>query len=148
MSGSLRIALLAAALLGLVGAGAVPAAGARQPLAKPVGWGPLASGEAAQRVHRSSREPRPDNRVANHTVPGQTQLQRWRQRSDMPYARFVNGRFRGTTDEIIQWAAYKWGFDPRLLRAAAVVESWWHQSAVGDKGDSFGLFQVRRPYHC
>jgi hypothetical protein len=66
----------------------------------------------------------------------------------MPYARFVNGRFRGTTDEIIQWAAYKWGFDPRLLRAAAVVESWWHQSAVGDNGDSFGLFQVRRPYHC
>ena len=28
------------------------------------------------------------------------------------------------------------------------VESWWHQSAVGDNGDSFGLFQVRRPYHC
>lgn len=148
MSRSLRIALLAAALLGLVGVEAVPAAGARQPLAKPVGWGPLTSGEAAQRVHRSPWEPRPDNGVANHTVPGRAQLQRWRQRSDMPYARFVNGRFRGTTDEIIQWAAYKWGFDPRLLRAAAVVESWWHQSAVGDNGDSFGLFQVRRPYHC
>jgi hypothetical protein len=66
----------------------------------------------------------------------------------MPYARFVNGRFRGTTDEIVQWASYKWGFNPRLLRAVAVVESWWHQSAVGDGGDSFGLFQVRRPYHC
>ena len=69
-------------------------------------------------------------------------------RSDMPYARYVNGRFRGTTDEIIQWAAYKWGFRPSVLRAVATVESWWHQSAVGDNGDSFGLFQVRRPYHC
>ena len=66
----------------------------------------------------------------------------------MPYARFVNGRFRGTTDEILQWAARKWGLPVRLLRAVAVVESWWGMSAVGDNGDSFGLFQVRRPYHC
>jgi hypothetical protein len=142
----LSIALGAAALLALAGAAA--AAGARQPLAKPVGWGPLTSAEAAKRVHRSSWEPRPDNRAADHSVPGHAKLARWHGRSDMPYARFVNGRFRGTTDEIIQWAAYKWGFNPRLLRAVAVVESWWHQSAVGDNGDSFGLFQVRRPYHC
>jgi hypothetical protein len=66
----------------------------------------------------------------------------------MPYARFVNGRFRGTTDEIVQWASRKWGFPPTLLRAVATVESYWHQSAIGDNGDSFGLFQVRRPYHC
>ncbi len=66
----------------------------------------------------------------------------------MPYARFVNGRFEGTTDEIIQWSAYKWGLDEDLLRAVAVVESWWRMETVGDAGDSFGLYQVRRPYHC
>jgi hypothetical protein len=66
----------------------------------------------------------------------------------MPYAAFVNGRYRGTTDQIIQWAAYKWGLDEDTLRAVAVIESWWRQSAVGDNGDSFGLFQVRRPFHC
>ena len=66
----------------------------------------------------------------------------------MPYAKFVNGRFTGTTDDIIEWSARKWGLDPELLRAVAVVESWWRMSAVGDNGDSFGLYQVRRPYHC
>ena len=66
----------------------------------------------------------------------------------MPYAGLVDGRFRGTTDEIIRWASIKWGLPRDVLRAVAVVESWWRQSAVGDNGDSFGLFQVRRPYHC
>jgi len=117
-------------------------------LAKPVGWGPLSSGAAAKLVDRSGWEPRPGNRVANHTVPSQAQLRSWRQRIDMPYARYVNGQFRGTTNEIIQWAGHKWGFRPRVLRAVATVESWWHQLMVGDNGDSFGLFQVRRPYHC
>ena len=66
----------------------------------------------------------------------------------MPYARYVTGHFTGTTDEVIQWAARKWGFKPDLLRAVATVESWWRMSTVGDNGDSFGLFQVRRPFHC
>jgi hypothetical protein len=60
----------------------------------------------------------------------------------------VTGDFTGTTDEIIQWAAYKHGISEDLLRAVAVQESWWHMSTVGDNGDSFGLFQIRRPYHC
>ena len=66
----------------------------------------------------------------------------------MPYAHWVTGHFTGTTDEIIQWAAIKWGFSSDLLRAVAATESWWKMSTVGDNGDSFGLFQVRRPYHC
>jgi soluble lytic murein transglycosylase-like protein len=144
ISKSLTIALAAGALLQL--AGLAPAA--QRPTAKPVGWGPLTSRQAAERVERSSWEPRPANRTANRTVPGPERLRRWRQRSEMPYARHVDGRFRGTTDEIIQWSARKWGFRPNLLRAVATVESWWRQSAVGDNGDSFGLFQVRRPYHC
>jgi autotransporter family porin len=38
----------------------------------------------------------------------------------------VTGHFTGTTDEILQWGAYKWGFDPDLVRANAVDESRWH----------------------
>jgi hypothetical protein len=112
---------------------------------KHVGWGPLSSKKAAKKVKRSNWEPRPRNRAANRRVPKRRLLAAWRARSEMPYARFVNGRFRGTIDEIIQWAARKWGLDPELLRAVAMVESWWRMKTVGD---SFGLFQVRRPYHC
>ena len=115
---------------------------------KPVGWTPLTSAEAAKLVSRSSWEPRPQNYTANHTVPSAAQLAEWRAQSTMPNAYLVDGRFKGTTDEIIQWAAYKWGLPVEVLRAVAAVETWWEQSFVGDEGDSFGLFQVRRPYHC
>ena len=81
-------------------------------------------------------------------MPTAAQLRAFRAQSEMPYARYVTGRFTGTTDEVIQWAARKWGFKPDLLRAVGTVESWWRMSTVGDNGDSFGLFQVRRPFHC
>ena len=48
----------------------------------------------------------------------------------------------------MQWAGAKWGLAPDLVRAVAAKETWWRMSHVGDNGDSFGLFQVRRPYHC
>ena len=81
-------------------------------------------------------------------MPTAAQLRAFRAQSEMPYARYVTGHFTGTTDEVIQWAARKWGLKPDLLRAVATVESWWRMSTVGDNGDSFGLFQVRRPFHC
>ncbi|MGI8460449.1 MAG: hypothetical protein ACR2OC_02260 [Solirubrobacterales bacterium] len=118
------------------------------PLVKPVGWGPLTSKEAAKRVKRSDFEPRPSNSEENQTRPTAEQIAEFRAQSDMPYAGFVDGRFRGTTDEIIQWAAKKWGFHPDLFRAVARYESYWDMNTLGDSGDSFGLFQVRRPYHC
>jgi hypothetical protein len=142
-----RAAILTVAVLLLLTAAHPSVAGAGR-LAQPVGWGPRTSEAAAKLVHRSRWEPRPGNRVANHTVPGRPQLRRWREGIEMPYERHVNGRFRGTTNQIIQWAARKWGFQTRVLRAVATVESWWHQSRVGDNGDSFGLFMVRRPWHC
>jgi hypothetical protein len=64
------------------------------------------------------------------------------------YLARIDGDYRGTTDEIIQWAAYKWGLDPQLLRAVAAVESWWHMSTVGDGGNAFGLYQLDARYHC
>lgn len=75
----------------------------------------------------------------------------------------ITGNFTGTTDEIIQWAACKWGFDSNVLRADAVVESYWHQSQLGDYTSdqqycppgswdgsgcyqSYGLYQIKWYY--
>jgi hypothetical protein len=148
------VGLLAAGLLLIVPALLVPAvfmpATAQAGLEKnrPIGWGPRTSKAAAKLVTRNGFEPRPENRASNYRIPGPKLLRPWRKRSEMPYARFVDGRFKGTTDEIIQWAAHKWGINTNLMRAVATVESWWEMSTLGDNGDSFGLYQVRRPYHC
>ena len=128
-------------------AGLVLVSPARAGELRPVGWGPIGAGAAAREV-RGAYEPRPENRATNHRVPSRRLLRTWRRGIEMPYERFVTGRYRGTTDQIIQWAALKWGLPRDLLRAVAVKESWWEMTAVGDNGDSFGLFQVRRPYHC
>jgi hypothetical protein len=109
---------------------------------------PLSDFAAARIVHRSRWEPRPDNAAANQHVPSTSDLVYFRAHSNMPYKDQVTGAFTGTTDEIIQWAAYKHGLDPNLLRAVAAVESWWHMSTIGNNGKSFGLFQIRSPYNC
>jgi len=134
----LLIALLAAALL------AGPAAAAT----RPVGAKPLSDRAAAANVKPSTWEPRPDNADENRRTLTSAQLTKFKRKSDMPYKARVTGRFKGTTDEIIQWAAYKHGIDVDTMRAVAVVESWWRMSTVGDNGDSFGLYQLRRPFHC
>lgn len=151
MSLSAATVIFLAGLTGLVGLSASVAPGqadARMEKTRKPGWGPRSSQQAAKLVTRSRWEPRPGNRKANRRVPSRKLLRHWRRTSDMPYRGHVNGRFRGSTDEIIQWAAHKWGIDTRTMRAVAIVESWWQMSTRGDNGDSFGLFQVRRPYHC
>ena len=115
---------------------------------RPVGSKPLSDEEAAERVERSRFEPKPGNRQENRRVLTRRQLRYFHRHSDMTYKRRVTGRFRGTTDEIIQWAAHKHGIAEDLFRAVAVKESWWRMETVGDNGDSFGLMQIRRPYHC
>ena len=139
------LSLLLAAGLWL--AGAVPSH-ADGLVTRPHAKRPLSDAKAAKLVNRSRYEPRPANREALRRMPTAQQLRAFRAQSEMPYARYVTGRFTGTTDEVIQWAARKWGLKPDLLRAVATVESWWRMSTVGDNGDSFGLFQVRRPFHC
>jgi len=120
------------------------------------------SQECASRVRRSSWEPRPQNAQANGTKPTSAQLaavEPWTysaagvdDRSDA-FRRRIDGAFTGTTDEIIQWGACKWGFDEDYVRAVAVQESWWVQATQGDYNastgqyESFGLLQVRAPYH-
>jgi autotransporter family porin len=125
-----------------------PAAGASAAsTTQPVGFHPL-SDQAAADLVQPAAENRPQNQTPNHTVPSHRLLRDWRKHNKMPYRRFVDGNFIGTTDEIIQWAAYKWGLDEDVLRAVAVIESWWRQSTVGGHHSSYGIFQVRAPFHC
>jgi hypothetical protein len=94
----------------------------------------------AARVHRSSWEPRLDNATANQRVPTQQQINQlapWGSAIGVdPKAdalrKQITGNFTGTTNEILQWGACKWGIDENIIRAEAVVESRWDQSHVGD----------------
>ncbi|MEA2360843.1 MAG: hypothetical protein QOI62_4103 [Solirubrobacteraceae bacterium] len=141
---ALAVALLATLALLAPAAGADPTG----LVLVPVGQPPLSDRAAAAAVVRSPWEPRPRNARATHRVPSAAALRAFHRQSDLPYARRVTGRFRGTTDEVIQWAAAKWALAPDLVRSVAAIETWWVMGHVGDHGDSFGLFQVRRPYHC
>lgn len=96
--------------------------------------------QCAARVHLSSWEPRPDNYAANHRVPTAQQIagmEAWNAsigydpRADS-LRKQITGNFTGTTDEILQWTACKWGIDVNIVRAEAVIESYWHQSQQGD----------------
>jgi hypothetical protein len=99
---------------------------------------PLPSGKVcAQKLHKSTWEPRPENKAANHKVvpkkaihlPKNTGFDtKWNQQ----YKSRVTGNYKGTTDEIIQWASCKWGVSDELTRARAVQESKWRQSQLGD----------------
>jgi len=96
--------------------------------------------QCAARVQLSSWEPRPDNYAANHRVPTAQQIagmEAWNDSTGYdPRAdalrKQIAGNYTGTTDEILQWTACKWGIDPNIVRAEAVTESYWHQSQLGD----------------
>jgi hypothetical protein len=101
---------------------------------------PLSDAQAAADV-TPEPENRPANTAANQYMPTAAELQAFYAATDPqgqtpaqlnPYAQFVTGHYTGTTDEIIQWAAWKWGIPADWLRAEYVKESRWNQSAVGD----------------
>jgi hypothetical protein len=86
--------------------------------------------QAAAMVHRTPWEPRPQNTPANRTVPPtdfRPQAYPGMVNGQQVYAR-IDGNFTGTTDEIIQWAAAKWGLPDNVIRAEAVAESGWFQN--------------------
>jgi hypothetical protein len=86
--------------------------------------------QAASMVHLSTWEPRPTNTVANHTVPPVTFTTAGYAGMQNHAAVFgrVTGNYTGTTDEIIQWAAAKWGLSDEIMRAEAVQETFWYQN--------------------
>lgn len=133
----------------------------------------LPSGEAcAARVRRNIWEPRPENYTANHTIPSAGSdyaIIDWgpnsfgqNEKANTLRAR-INGSFVGTTDEILQWAACKWGIDEDIVRAQAVQESYWRMSQLGDHTESgeecakfgasapcdqsYGILQVKASVH-
>lgn len=170
------VALLLAGSAALVATG--PDAGAAKPPAvgyfytngvpAPAGAALPTEAQCAGQVHRSTWEPRAENNTANHTTPpssyhvGRNDSD-WNATWHTKYWPRITGNFVGTTDEILQWAACKWGLPDNFLRAEAVQESSWRQSAEGDvngsgtnciTGDnrspcptSFGITQIKWYYH-
>lgn len=109
-------------------------------LVTPVGSPLPSEAQCAASVRRSSFEPRPQNKSANQTVPTAQQIadqDPWDQKLGQSIQadtlrKQITGNFTGTTDEILQWVACKWGVSPDLVRAEAVVESYWKQDLQGD----------------
>jgi hypothetical protein len=53
-----------------------------------------------------------------------------------PYLAYVDGRpglHHPSTDDLIQWAAHKWGIPEDWLRAQYVQESFWNSFQLGDE---------------
>lgn len=94
--------------------------------------------ECARRVRAAaSAEIRPANAVANHTV-GQPVGPGLFPQGDSPQAALlaplINGGFTGTTAQILQWAACKWGINQDVVFAQAAAESSWSQGHIADWG--------------
>jgi hypothetical protein len=100
-----------------------------------VGSAPL-SDAAAKALVTTRAETRTANAVANHYLPTAPELSAFHAAGSFNrLERYVSGGFAGTTDEILQWGAHKWGIPEDVLRAVAVTESWWRQSGMGDRRD-------------
>jgi autotransporter family porin len=102
----------------------------------PPGAGLPSGAECAGEIRASkSTESRPVNARFNHTV-GQ-HVQPWFfPAGDSPQvaklAPLISGEFTGTTQQILQWAACKWGIAQDVVFAQAAVESSWRQGELGD----------------
>jgi hypothetical protein len=133
----------------------------------------LQSGAECARLVRASPSPenRPANKIFNDTI-GQHVTPAFFPAGDSPQvstlAPLISGDFTGTTEEILRWAACKWGIDQNIVFAQAAVESWWEQDNLGDWGteaalcppghglgadgkpgqcpQSYGILQDRYPY--
>ncbi len=101
---------------------------------------PLSDAQAAALVVPAA-ENRPGNTTTNQYRPSgtelsvflsnETNLQGQLPAQENPYVQYVTGGFSGTTDEIIQWGAAKWGIPADWLRAVYTNESNWNQLPPG-----------------
>jgi hypothetical protein len=105
-----------------------------------------------------SPENRPGNAVFNATI-GESVGRDFFPAGDSPQVTrlvpLISGDFTGTTEEILRWAACKWGISQDIVFAQAAVESWWRQETLGDWGTDatlcppgHGLGADGRPGHC
>jgi hypothetical protein len=94
--------------------------------------------DCANRVRRGLSEPVPENATFNRVIATAAELSKLATWNDSkgfdnraaPLGRRITGNFTGTTDEIFQWAACKWGFDENFVRADAYQTNGWHQASV------------------
>jgi autotransporter family porin len=138
--------------------------GSKRFLTLPPGSALPSDATCAARV-RPASEVRASNAVFNRTRGHRTSAN-----ADPNYPRYgrVTGNYAGTTDEIIQWVACKWGIDEDVVRAQAAKETYWFQKNLGDFGtdptrcvpghpigkdgvagrcpESIGIMQIRYPY--
>jgi len=106
----------------------------------------------ANAVHHSAWEPRPDNYKRNHVLVNAAAVHNsfaarprsvegtYDPRWDSWLLPRVDGQFTGSTDEIIQWAACKWGLPDNYLRAEADTESTWFQYETYPSGRCVDLY--------
>lgn len=175
--GLLVLVLLAA---GCTSAGQAPSAGQGPPedhgspegqgrgendfVTLPVGADLPSGQECAERVQQDQRdqgELRPENTSANQFVAERVSMPVWQDFTEQANQQFVSridGKFTGTTGEILTWGACKWGLDADILKSVAVQESDWRQSTVSDESNnpqdcvggarppcptSFGIMQLK-----
>jgi hypothetical protein len=121
---------------------------------KPSTFRPLSDAQAAALV-TPEPETRPDNdkpytldgrpyASLNSFVPTEAAIQAFRRAKTSlgqtevqfnPYLRYVDGQdglHDPSTDDLIQWAAHKWGIPENWLRAEYVEESYWNGFMLGD----------------
>lgn len=97
----------------------------------------------ARRVRAAGgQETVPNNMGYNHTV-GQRVGPDLFPPGDSPdaslLAPLISGNFTGTTQQILEWAACKWGISQDVVFAQAAAESSWQQNDLGDFGGDSSL---------
>ena len=120
----------------------------------------LPSGAQCARWVRASPSPeiRPANKAFNRTI-GQRLEPALFPAGDSPrvkkLAPLISGDFTGTTQQILRWAACKWGINQNIVFAQAAAESSWQQGHLGDWGTDrnrcppgHGLGADGRPGEC
>jgi hypothetical protein len=100
----------------------------------PVGSALPAETDCAARVVKTP-EVIPENQTANNTnvfASGYRLTGSPLGTYDAAYQSRVTGNFSGTTDEILQWGACKWGINADTVRAIAATISKWKQTALAE----------------
>jgi len=97
--------------------------------------------ECADRVEHDpqaqddQQESRLENTTANQFVADQVSVPIWKDftaKANQQFVSRIDGHFSGTTAQILDWGACKWGLDADLLKAVAMQESDWRQSTVSE----------------
>jgi hypothetical protein len=95
--------------------------------------------------------------ATNYYVPSLAQVRTFRNQKDSagqtevqfnPYYEYVDGRDglkNPSTDDLIQWAAHKWGIPENWLRAEYDHESQWSSFYLGDEEDVSGADYSQYP---